>query len=113
MQLIARARTFIPLVAALFLLLAGCTTSPPYIAAPPPQARAPHYPHTSIHDAVHAALAASPDLRGTRISVRTEPGGIVYLDGYVYSRAQRRIAHNVAHSVRGVRRVLYNQLYVR
>lgn len=84
------------------------TTEPPAADEPAPVGQS----DAAIHDRVHAALEAAPDLDGTDISVRVE-NGRVYLGGHVHTAEQREIAHNVAHAVEGVSRVFTDDIQIR
>lgn len=87
------------------------TTSPP----PPPMEDEGDFGTTTeaeLHDRVHAALSRVPELDGTDISVRIE-GSQVYLGGHVHTAEQKRIAHDVAHSVEGVTRVFQDGIQIR
>lgn len=107
----------------------GMGTAPPPAPAPAPDPPAPESPapepdappmgdeepdlsDASLHDRVHAALQRAPELEGTDVSVRVE-GSTVYLGGHVHTADQKRIAHNVAHAVEGVSRVIHDGIDVR
>ena len=95
---------------------------PPATTAPPPPPPATSQSTTdhddlssadaALHDRVHEALDAAPQLDGTDISVRVQ-NGVVYLGGWVRTAEQKDIAHNVAHSVEGVEHVDYDDIDVR
>lgn len=65
-----------------------------------------------VHDKVHAALQRAPSLRGTDIAI-TVNNGRVDLRGTVSSKQQQQAAHDVVHSVDGVRSVGTEDLRVR
>lgn len=65
-----------------------------------------------LHDKVHSALGQAPSLRGSDITVTVEEGR-VHLRGTVHSPQQRQAAHDVAHSVEGVRSVVTDDLRLR
>jgi hypothetical protein len=64
--------------------------------------------HDDVHDAIESALGADAD----RIAVSVR-GRQVTLSGSVRDGRARRIAHDVAHDVPGVRSVSMRALYVR
>ena len=66
----------------------------------------------AIHDDVHEALERAPGIDESTIRVVVENGD-VYLSGWVRSETERESAHDVAHSVEGVRSVYYDDLEVR
>lgn len=103
----------------ILLLAAACSGYPPPAAYDPPPSDPPRYDdpppqydpppghdttEERIHDRVHRALERSPELRDVNIAVRVEYRN-VYLSGRVYSHSQKKVAHEVAHSVDGVDRV--------
>lgn len=65
-----------------------------------------------IHDAVHLALERAPNIDASTIEVRVEDGN-VYLSGWVRSQTEHDAAHEVAHSVDGVRKVFHEDLEIR
>lgn len=117
--------TYLTVLAGILLLSAtACSTFPgpgPYDAPPPPgyddppryDTPPPAYNSVDqrIHDRVHRALDRAPALDDARIGVRVENRN-VYLSGTVYSYNQRKVAHEVAHSVDGVRRVFTRDIRV-
>jgi hypothetical protein len=76
----------------------------------PPGAAGPR--GEALHTEVHQALERAPNLDSTAIQVAVQ-GDSVYLSGYVPTPEQRRLAHDVAHSVEGVRHVYTRDLQVR
>ena len=63
-----------------------------------------------IHDEVHDALVQALGHVGNRIAVTVHHGRVV-LSGSVPDSRSRRIAHEVAHDVPGVRSVTMSRLY--
>jgi osmotically-inducible protein OsmY len=61
---------------------------------------------------VQGALTRAPNLDAKAVHVSVK-GGDVYLSGYVPTPEQRRLAHDVAHSVEGVNHVYTRDLQVR
>ncbi len=81
--------------------------------APPAGAQEPMAPNDErLHAEVHRALDRAPSLDATRIQVVVQ-GGAVYLSGEVPTADQRRLAHDVAHTVEGVNNVYTRDLRVR
>ena len=68
------------------------------------------YRDQRIHDRVQSALYSALGRQARGVSVRVSRGN-VYLSGRVRSPADRALAHDVAHSVRGVHRVFSDRLY--
>lgn len=106
----------------ILLLTVACTGysgrgnyTPPVRRDSPPRYDnpAPRYGSSDqrIHDRVHHALDRAPALRNANIGVRVEYGN-VYLSGTVYSYKQKKLAHEVAHSVDGVRHVYTRDIRV-
>ncbi len=65
----------------------------------------------AIHDEVHEALEHTRGIDTSDVHVRVR-NGVVYLSGYVPNNSQRIYAHDVAHSVDGVRAVHTNELRI-
>ncbi len=65
----------------------------------------------AIHDEVHEALEHTRGIDASDVHVRVH-NGVVYLSGYVPNNSQRVYAHDVAHSVDGVREVHTNELRI-
>jgi hypothetical protein len=66
----------------------------------------------ALHAEVHDALTRAPNLDSAAIDIAIR-GEDVYLSGYVPTPEQRRLAHDVAHSVEGVQQVYTRDLQVR
>lgn len=116
--------------ALILIFTVGCGstyTPPPAQNPPPPAAPAPEpAPSTSpppapsrdyavddraIHDRVHEALDRAPGIDESDIHVRVDNGN-VYLSGHVHTSTERQSAHDVAHSVEGVRHVFIEDLEI-
>ncbi len=118
----ARYGTLSFLAGFLLLVTTACSGYGPGYTAPPPEPYdeppryddAPRYDSTEqrIHDRVHRALERAPALRDVHIGVHVKHRN-VYLSGTVYSYDQKHAAHEVAHSVEGVRRVFTRDIRVR
>ncbi len=65
----------------------------------------------AIHDEVHEALQHTRGIDASDVRVKVRDG-VVYLSGYVPNNSQRIYAHDVAHSVDGVRAVHTRELRV-
>lgn len=115
------------LFAVLFVFATGCSTGlgtqpqPDVDRTPPPPAEDDFereedfeddiLTDNEIHDRVHDALDRAPSLDASDIHVSVE-NGTVRLWGTVHSEQERQTAHDVAHSVRGVDRVFFDDLRV-
>lgn len=69
------------------------------------------YSDVGVHDRVHEAIDEVLGERGQRVVVAVR-NGVVTLSGQVESQQDRRLAHDVAHEIDGVRSVGYRRLYV-
>jgi osmotically-inducible protein OsmY len=65
-----------------------------------------------LHDRVHAALDRALGAEARDIAVRVRDRNVC-LSGTVVGERERQFAHDVAHSVRGVRQVFFGRLYAR
>lgn len=75
------------------------------------QSQSEHSQDRVLATDVHEALQRAPDLDAGHIQVRAE-NGVVSLSGTVDSAEQRRMAHEIGHSVPGVRDVYVDDLQV-
>jgi hypothetical protein len=57
-------------------------------------------PNDSLHDRVHDALMEQMGPKVNDLGVRID-GTTVYLTGHVHSEADKQLAHDIAHRVRG------------
>lgn len=105
------------LAAAVLGLATGCAANaahgPDYPAWEPAPRAYEHGFHNDrgIHDRVHRALRRARGVPAGHIRVHVTNGD-VYLRGHVFNWKQRNRAHNIAHSVAGVRRVSVRDLRV-
>jgi osmotically-inducible protein OsmY len=65
-----------------------------------------------MEENVNRALGSSPDLTANDIDVEVRDPGIVVLTGRVPADRERQLAHDIAHTVRGVRSVEIAELKV-
>jgi osmotically-inducible protein OsmY len=65
-----------------------------------------------LHDEVHAALDRAEGLDSSQIRVVVAENGVVHLSGTVASEEEKRRAHEIAHSVPGVKNVYIGQLEI-
>lgn len=99
-------------------LLGACMTSTPSRDySPSPRDRGPAVEYNapsapmSLHDQVHSALRGGMGASASGIEVRVDRDA-VYLTGHVASQADHERAHDIAHSVAGVRTVNHSGLMV-
>jgi osmotically-inducible protein OsmY len=130
-------REVLSIVSTLFLgaVMAGCKSAPepertpaptdqgeertertePMERTPTPETRRPTEEVRStdqLHDEVHAALDRAEGLDASQIRVVVAENGVVHLSGTVASEEEKRRAHEIAHSVPGVKNVYIGQLEI-
>ena len=96
------AGAFRPVLTAIFILAAACSTAPPRSAE---RIRADE----SLADQVYTALNADPIYFFRHVDVRVDDG-VTDLSGYVWSTDAIYRARQIARAVPGVKRVVTNNL---
>ena len=104
-----QARSLI-LAACVALAAGACQTTPSDDADDTPDRNAntsaaagtstPADPDRPLHDRVHDALMEQMGPKVNDLGVRVD-GSTVYLTGHVHSEADKQLAHDIAHRVRG------------
>ncbi len=104
MQLINTLRSLL-IVTVAALVMAGCASTSTR------ESTGEYFDDTTITTKVKAALLKDEEVSGLRINVETFKG-VVQLSGFAKSQAEKRKAHDIAHTVGGVKSVR-NDIIVR